>query len=41
MIYSISVSGFDNDNTYQHDSDLIKAKSLDFVMTFQILNGMI
>lgn len=28
MIYSIVVWGFDNDNDYQHDCDLIKAKSL-------------
>lgn len=27
MIYSIVVKGFDNDNDYQHDCDLIKAKS--------------
>lgn len=27
MIYSIIVWGFDNDNDYQHDCDLIKAKS--------------
>lgn len=27
MIYSIAVKGFDNDNVYQHDCDLIKAKS--------------
>lgn len=27
MIYSIVVWGFDNDNDYQHDCDLIKAKS--------------
>lgn len=27
MIYSIVVWGFDNDNNYQHDCDLIKAKS--------------
>lgn len=27
MIYSIVVWGFDTDNDYQHDCDLIKAKS--------------
>ena len=27
MIYSIVVWGFDTDNVYQHDCDLIKAKS--------------
>ena len=27
MIYSICVSGFGNDNNYQHNRDLIKAKS--------------
>lgn len=27
MIYSISVSGFDNDNDYQRDCDLINVKS--------------
>lgn len=27
MIYSICVWGFDTDNDYQHDCDLIKAKS--------------
>lgn len=27
MIYSIGVWGFDNDNDYGHDCDLIKAKS--------------
>lgn len=27
MIYSIVVWGFDTDNEYQHDCDLIKAKS--------------
>ena len=27
MIYSIVVRGFDTDNDYQHDCDLIKAKS--------------
>lgn len=29
MIYSIIVWGFDTDNDYQHDCDLIKAKSFD------------
>lgn len=27
MIYSIVVWGFDNDNDYQHDCDIIRAKS--------------
>lgn len=27
MIYSVVVWGFDTDNDYQHDCDLIKAKS--------------
>lgn len=27
MNYSIIVWGFDNDNDYQHDCDMIKAKS--------------
>lgn len=33
MIYSIAVRGFDTDNDYQHDCDLIKAKSFNILLT--------
>lgn len=40
MIYSIVVWGFDTDNDYQHDCDLIKAKIfLKLLITLSMLDG--
>jgi hypothetical protein len=36
MIYSIVVWGFDTDNDYQHDCDLIKAKSFKEALEYTI-----
>lgn len=36
MIYSISVSGFDNDNEYQRDCDLINVESFKEALEYTI-----
>lgn len=36
MIYSIGVCGFDTDNDFQHDCDLIKAKSFKEALEYTV-----